>query len=319
MKGMKHSDHVDIGENADGPDASTWRAKVLFLTLSVLLAFGFYFVFTSFFDSVEDQVLKEENVGLKTQLQILEDRINRSENALSGLIEKDDHNYRVILDTEPLPAEVRRGGSGGSEKFDRDDLSEVPAVLHDYEALAKLKSQLDVEVQSYKTLQSLLNERIRMWASRPAIQPINNKQLNQLHMRFGARMHPIFKVVKEHNGLDLSAPKGTPVYATGDGKVIRANRSGTYGKVIYINHGHGYETRYAHLSSFGVRPGQNIQRGQIIGYVGSTGTSMSCHLHYEVLFNNKHLNPINFFQRDLSNTEYERLIEMAAVQNRALD
>jgi hypothetical protein len=319
MKGMKHRDHVEIGENTDAQVASTWRAKTLFVTLSLLLAFVFYFVFTRFFDSIEDQLLKEENFTLKTQLQILEDRIDRSEIELNALIEKDDHNYRVILDAEPLSAEVRMGGSGGSEKFDRDDLTEVPNVLQDYESLAKLKSQLDVEIQSYKSLQSLLNERIRMWASRPAIQPINNKQLNQLHMRFGARMHPIFKVVKEHNGLDLSAPKGTPVYATGDGKVIRANRSGTYGKVIYINHGHGYETRYAHLSSFGVRPGESIKRGQIIGYVGSTGTSMSCHLHYEVLFNNRHLNPINFFQRDLSNKEYERLIEMAAVQNKALD
>ena len=158
-----------------------------------------------------------------------------------------------------------------------------------------------------------------MWSSRPAIPPISNTQLNQLHMTYGMRLHPIFKVYKEHNGLDFSAPKGTPVYATGDGVVTRANTSSSYGRVIYLNHGHGYETRYAHLSKFAVRPGDRIKRGHIIGYVGSTGTSLSAHLHYEVLFNERHLNPINFFQRDLSNKEYERLIEIASTQNKALD
>lgn len=138
-------------------------------------------------------------------------------------------------------------------------------------------------------------------------------------MTYGARMHPIFKVMKDHNGLDFSAPKGTPVYATGDGVIITAHRSSSYGKVIYIDHGHGYETRYAHLSKFIVDADDRVKRGQIIGYVGSTGTSQSAHLHYEVLVNGKHVNPINFFQRDLSNSEYERLIEIAQTQSQPLD
>jgi murein DD-endopeptidase MepM/ murein hydrolase activator NlpD len=95
--------------------------------------------------------------------------------------------------------------------------------------------------------------------------------------------------------------------------------SDTYGKVIYIEHGHGYETRYAHLSAYAVKPGDAVKRGHVIGFVGSTGTSVSSHLHYEVLFNNQHVNPINFFQRDLSNKEYERLIEIGTAQSKALD
>jgi murein DD-endopeptidase MepM/ murein hydrolase activator NlpD len=218
-----------------------------------------------------------------------------------------------------LSSEIREGGTGGHETFDRYALQSIPQLVESYDAIDKIKGRLEVEVQSFEDLQNLLNERISMWASRPAIQPINNTQLNQLYMSYGARFHPIFKIMKEHHGLDFSAPKGTPVYATGDGRVARANTSGSYGKVIYINHGHDYETRYAHLSRFAVSPGSYVKRGQVIGYVGSTGTSLSSHLHYEILYRDRNVNPINFFQRDLSNKEYEKLIEIASLHNKALD
>jgi hypothetical protein len=290
-----------------------------FIALAALLAVGFYIVFTQNFDSLDEQFLKKENLTLRTQWQILEDRIHQSFAALNGLVEKDDHNYRVILDTGPLSPEIRQAGVGGSVKFDADEIEDFPSLVYDYTILEKLRHNLDVEVQSYEELNELLNERIHMWASRPAIQPISNKQLDQLHMSYGPRFHPIHKVVQDHNGLDFSASKGTPVYATGDGKVTMAYASSTYGNVIYIRHGHGYETRYAHLSSFAVTPGEEVTRGHVIGYVGNTGTSVSDHLHYEVLFKDQFVNPINFFQRDLSNKEYERLIEIGNTQNKALD
>ena len=293
--------------------------RVIFAALTVYLTYVFYTQFITNFGPVEDQLLLKENLRLKAEMQILEERIDKSSASLEKLIDRDDHNYRVVLDTEPLSPEIRSSGSGGSERFDRDALRESSDLVKSYVTLEKLQSQIDVEEQSYEELNELLNERIRMWSSRPAIQPINNKQLNQLFMSYGARMHPIFKVMRDHNGLDFSAPKGTPVYATGDGVIVMAHRSSSYGKVIYIDHGHGYETRYAHLTKFIVYPGDRVKRGQIIGYVGSTGTSQSAHLHYEVLVNGKHVNPINFFQRDLSNSEYERLIEIAQMQSQALD
>lgn len=291
----------------------------MFIGLSVLLAGVFYLIFIQNYNSLEEQLLEKENLTLKAEWQILEDRIHESFSALNALVEKDDKNYRVILDAEPLSPEIREGGSGGSEKFNTDEIRDFPNLIYDYTILQKLKNKLEVEVQSFNELDELLNERVEMWASRPAIQPISNKQLDRLHMSYGSRFHPIFKVVKEHNGLDFSASKGTPVYATGDGKVTMAYFSASYGNVIYLEHGHGYETRYAHLSKFAVQPGENIKRGHVIGYVGNTGTSVSDHLHYEVLFKNQHVNPINFFQRDLSNKEYERLIEIGSAQNKALD
>ena len=285
----------------------------------LLLAGGFYYAFVSNFDSLNEQLLRRENLTLKTKWQILEDRIHHAFSELNALVEKDDKTYRAILDSEPLSPEIREGGAGGSERFDASEIKNFPTLLYDYTILEKLKSKLEVEVQSFEQLDKILNERVHMWASRPAIQPISNKQLDQLHMSYGARMHPIHKSVRDHNGLDFTASKGTPVYATGDGKVGKAYFSETYGKVVYIEHGHGYETRYAHLSKFVVKPGDRVKRGNIIGYVGSTGTSVSSHLHYEVLFRDQHVNPINFFQRDLSNKEYERLIEIGNSQSKALD
>lgn len=291
----------------------------IFMCLSIVAATGLYFAFTKNFDSLNEQFLKKENLTLRTEWQILEDRIHQAFASLNGLIEKDDKNYRVILDSEPLSAEIRKSGVGGSEKFNTEDIKDFPALVYDYTILNNLKHSLDIEVQSFEELHKMLNERVQMWASRPAIQPINNKQLDRLHMSYGSRFHPIFKVVMEHYGLDFSASQGTPVYATGDGKVTMAYTSASYGNVIYIQHGHGYETRYAHLSTFAVKPGDKIKRGHIIGYVGSTGNSVSAHLHYEVLFHDQHVNPINFFQRDLSNKEYEKLIEIGNTQNKALD
>jgi hypothetical protein len=291
----------------------------IFVGLSILLALALFWAFTQNYDTLDEQSLKKENLTLRTQWQILEDRIHHSFAALNILIEKDDQNYRTILDTEPLSPEIRSAGVGGSEKFSMDEIKDFPSLVYDYTILEKLKHNLAIEVQSFEELDEMLNDRIHMWASRPAIQPINNKQLDQLHMSYGARMHPIFKVVKDHNGLDFSASKGTPVYATGDGTVSTAHFSESYGNVIYINHGHGYETRYAHLSKIGVTTGEKVKRGHVIGYVGNTGNSVSSHLHYEVLFKNESVNPINFFQRDLSNSEYERLIEIGNTQNKALD
>ena len=158
-----------------------------------------------------------------------------------------------------------------------------------------------------------------MWAARPAIQPVSNKTLTHLHSTFGERLHPLLGYVRDHKGLDFTADTGTPVYATGDGVIKTAYFSGSFGNVIFIDHSFGYETRYAHLSRFNVTRGQRIKRGDIIGFVGSTGLSGGPHLHYEVLYKGLQINPINFFQRDLSNKEYEKLVEEGSKYREPLD
>ncbi|MFZ6014318.1 MAG: M23 family metallopeptidase [Bacteroidota bacterium] len=295
---------------------------LVFFTLSFVVALAGYAWYIRNEGTFEELLLKQENKTLQVKWDLLEERLKKANDQLANLIEKDDHTYRIILDSNPLEANIREAGTGGSEKsysIYLKELNEFPSILTSYQWLEKLRHQVDVETQSYDEILLILNDKMAMWASRPAIQPVNNSQLDRLHLTYGARMHPIFKVWKDHKGLDFAAALGTPVYATGDGKVAMAYFSGSYGNVVYINHGYDFETRYAHLSTFAVAPGDIIKRGQVIGYVGNTGTSVSSHLHYEILFKGQHVNPINFFQRDLSNQEYEKLILEGSKNTAPLD
>jgi murein DD-endopeptidase MepM/ murein hydrolase activator NlpD len=296
-----------------------WKRTFLFIGLSFTIAAAGAVWFTQKIGSIDEILLTRKNQSLKHDWEVLEKHLAISEEKLSALVDKDDNSYRLILDTEPLHENVRNAGIGGNEKLDMTEIGQYDLLKENYIKLEKLKHQLDIEKQSFDELEAMADDKIRMWASRPAIQPINNKQLDRLHMTYGTRFHPILNIVREHKGLDFTASKGTPVYATGDGKVEMAYFSSTFGNVIYLNHGYGYETRYAHLSKFGVTQGQKVKRGQVIGYVGNTGTSVSDHLHYEVLFHGSHVHPINFFQRDLSNKEYERLLEIGNQQYHPLD
>jgi murein DD-endopeptidase MepM/ murein hydrolase activator NlpD len=158
-----------------------------------------------------------------------------------------------------------------------------------------------------------------LFAAIPAIQPVSNKELIRLSSGFGMRFHPIYKVKKMHPGIDFSAPIGTPIYATADGVVDRLNVSFSgYGKTIEVDHGFGYRSRYAHMHGFAVSKGQKVKRGELIGYVGNTGLSTAPHLHYEVFINNRHVNPVHYFFSDLNPAEYERIVELASIENQSL-
>lgn len=292
---------------------------LLFLSLSLALAVGSYLYVLKYIPSLDEMFLAEENHRLKIEWDILHDQIQEANQKLITLIEKGDHNYRVILDSEPLDANIREAGIGGSEKINTYRLQEFPLVLREYLILEKLKHQLDVEMQSYDEIAKMFDEKTMMWAARPAIQPISNRTLTHLHTTFGERFHPLLGYVRDHKGLDFTAEIGTPVYATGDGVVKIAYFSGSFGNVIFLDHGYGYETRYAHLSAFNAKKGQKIRRGDIIGFVGDTGLSHGPHLHYEVVFKGQQINPINFFQRDLSNKEYEKLVEEGSKHTESLD
>ena len=292
---------------------------LLFLSLSFFLAFGSYLYVLRYIPSLNEIFLTEENQKLNIEWDILHDEIQEASRKLVTLIEKGDHNYRVILDSEPLDPSIREAGIGGSEKINTAQLQEYPLVLKEYRTFEKLKHQLEVELQSYDEIARMLEQKSIMWAARPAIQPISNKTLTHLHTTFGERRHPVLGYVRDHKGLDFTADVGTPVYATGDGVVETAYFSESFGNVIFIDHNFGYQTRYAHLSRFNVRKAQKIKRGDIIGFVGDTGLSRGPHLHYEVLYNGLQINPINFFQRDLSNKEYEKLVEEGSKYRESLD
>jgi murein DD-endopeptidase MepM/ murein hydrolase activator NlpD len=293
------------------------RKILFFLGVSFIIGLIGLIYFNSRFPHLDETIQTAENQKLKTEWQVLLKQLDRTSEQLSKLEQNDDHNYRVILDLEPLDITQREAGVGGREK--ESSFIGNYFIRNAYEQAEKINNRLEIEAQSMKQLTEELARKEKMWASRPAIQPVSNKDLTHLHTIFGLRVHPLLGYVRPHNGLDFTAPIGSPIYATGDGRVSNAQHSASYGNVVYLDHGFGFETRYAHMTRYIVTAGQSVKRGQVIGYVGNTGLSVAAHLHYEVLYQNTPINPINFFQRDLNNKEYEKLIELGSRSVSSLD
>jgi len=265
-----------------------------------------------------DEIQKQgENVKLKTAWLTIHSQLKKTSQQLTDLENSDDHNFRVILDMDPVSSTQREAGVGGREKASAEIT--YPIIRNAIDFSEKIKNRLTVEAQSIHELKAALKSKERQWAARPAIQPINNKQLTHLYLVFGERTLPQEGYTRQHNGLDFAAPYKSPIYATGDGIVTYANGGTTYGNVVFVNHGYGFETRYAHMSKFIVSVGEKVKRGQVLGYVGDTGHSFGTHLHYEVLYQTRFVNPISFFQRDLNNKEYEKLITSGSKQTVPLD
>lgn len=199
------------------------------------------------------------------------------------------------------------------------DIQHDDLVIGLHEKVDKLRRKLYIESKSQDEVVTMADNKIKMLAAIPAIQPIANKQLIALASGYGYRVHPVYKVKKMHSGIDFAAEIGTPIYATADGKVavVDVKFSG-YGKMVEVDHGFGYRTRYAHMHEFAVRAGQNLKRGDLIGYVGNTGMSTAPHLHYEVLINGEQVNPVHYFFNDLSAAEYEKILELASTENQSL-
>jgi hypothetical protein len=288
-----------------------------FLATSLLIGVSGLIYYNSKYPLWDEIQLKRENQALKTEWDILDDNLKKISTELATVEQNDDNNYRSILDLGPLPASMREAGVGGREKaYASIRYSLIKTSL---ERADKLKNRLDIEDQSLDALNKELKEKEKRWASRPAIQPISNVDLIQLYTTYGLRLHPILGYWRDHKGLDFTAPEGSPIYATGDGMVEFANGATTYGNVVFINHGYDFQTRYAHMTRYIVSQGERVRRGQVIGYVGNTGLSFGNHCHYEVLVKGNQVNPINFFQRDLSNKEYEKLVELGGKAKTSLD
>lgn len=288
-----------------------------FMGISFMIGVVGLLIFNANYPSVDETMLLSRNEALYGEWNALNKKLDKASVELSALEQTDDNNYRVILDLEPLGQSVREAGVGGREKENAG--IKYALIKAGYEKAGKIQNRLEIEIQSFEQLQKELAYKERMWASRPAIQPLSNEDLTYLHTTYGMRKHPILGYWRDHKGLDFTAPQGSPIYATGDGTIEEAHFSDSYGQVVYIDHGFGFETRYAHMTEFIVKKGERVKRGQIIGYVGNTGLSYSTHLHYEVLFKGRQINPINFFQRDLSNKEYEKLVELGGIATTSLD
>ncbi len=278
-------------------------------------------LYASFFKDPETARLSREVKFLKGQITELNDQIDTLEWFVSDLHEKDDNVYRSIFGAEPYPEHLRRGGIGGSDRYkDLKGFDNSADIIETQKRINRLQRALVSQSKSFEEVYELAKSKDTMLKCIPAIQPVSNKDLKRLASGFGMRIHPIYKIAKMHTGLDFTADIGTEIYATGDGVVesIESKFSG-YGQYVVINHGFGYESLYAHMSRVAVRSGQKIRRGQIIGYVGNTGTSTGPHLHYEVLKNGEKVDPAFYFYSDITPEQYEDMLKRSANAKQSFD
>jgi murein DD-endopeptidase MepM/ murein hydrolase activator NlpD len=307
----------------------TWRHKMrdlgLFALSSFMFAFVFYILADNFVDSPKEKRLKRELDNMVLQYEIMNQRLNQVTTVLEDMQYRDDNIYRVIFESDPIPNEVRRAGFGGANRYKNlEGYSNSDLIIETRKKLDVITKQAYVQSKSFDDVLGLAKNKDKMLQSIPAIQPVANTDLRRMASGFGYRIHPIYKVRKLHAGMDFSAPTGTPIYATGDGKIVNDAGAGKvgghgYGKYVVIDHGYGYKTLYAHMSKIIVNAGETVKRGEIIGYVGNTGSSTAPHLHYEVIKNGQKINPINFFYNDLTPEEYELMIQISSNANQSFD
>lgn len=272
-------------------------------------------------ESPKERVMQREIEQYELQFKILNDRLEQVQKVVSDLQDRDDNIYRVIFESEPIPSSVRKAGFGGADRYSKlAGFKNSEIINNTTRQLDLITSQLYVQSKSFDEVFALAKRKEELIAAIPAIQPVSNKDLRRIGSYFGYRTDPFYKVSKFHEGIDFTATVGTDIYATGDGVVTQVERSyGGYGNIIVINHGFGYETVYAHLSKMGVRRGEKVKRGQVIGQVGNTGKSTSPHLHYEVHKGGKPVDPINFFFNDITPEEYKLMIEFSQQPSQTLD
>ena len=293
----------------------------LYLTIVLIVALGLSAFFLSEFDTPAMKALRKENTELLTQYESLNEKLAQIENVLDQIQVRDDNIYRVVFNNDPIPESVRKAGFGGVDnysKFESFDNNNI--VLNTSKKIDIISKQAYIQAKSYEDLLSQAITKEKELSSIPAIMPLSNKDLTYTSSGWGMRMHPVYKVPRFHYGMDFVAPKGSPIYATGDGKVssIQTLRTG-HGKHVVIDHGFGYETLYAHLSAFNVKVGDKVKRGQVIGFVGSTGTSTASHLHYEVLKDGVNVNPMHYYFMDLTPDEYEKMVAISSNIKRSFD
>ena len=306
----------------------SFRQKVsllfAYLVSSVFIGSGLLLLVSIFVDLPKERMLKRENQFLETQYELLGKKMDLAAKVLKEIETRDDNLYRVIFEAEPIPKSVRDAGFGGVNRYaDLEGYNNSEVVANVAQRLDILLNKLVVQSKSHDDLFDMAITDENMWSSIPSIQPIATDELVRIASYYSSsRLHPILRVRRPHTGIDFTAPRGTNIYAAGDGTVtevvINRGRSG-YGTYVKLDHGFSYESFYGHLDKVLVREGQKVKRGQVIAEVGNTGLSMAPHLHYEVRKNKRAINPISFFFKDVSPEEYQQIIERSRFGGQSLD
>ena len=300
---------------------------LLFLISSIIFG-GFITVLllnTEFIDTPQELVQSREIKNYELQLKVLNKKLEQVESTLANVEKRDNNLYRVYYEASPIPEAQRKMGFGGINRYDYlNGYENSDLIIGTTERIDILTKELVIQSKSLDEIELLAKNKESLLSSIPTIQPISNSNLKRMASGFGWRTDPFTKKRKRHWGMDFSAERGSPIYATGDGKISRAdNRAAGFGNHVRIDHGFGYVSIYAHMDKISVRKGNKVKRGDIIGYVGSSGRcsgrSVAPHLHYEITKDGEKLNPINFYYGNLSPGEFENLITQASQENQSLD
>ena len=299
-------------------------SRLLIFFISSFLFGGiilFVLLNTSIVNTPQELLLKREVQNYQLQFELINRRIVQMENVLKNIEDRDNNIYRVYFEASPIPEEQRKAGFGGVNRYkDLEGFDNSNLIINTTKKIDILTKQLVIQSKSLDEILSLAKEKENLLASIPSIQPIQNKDLKRMASGYGWRIDPFTKKRRRHFGMDFSAVRGTPIYATGNGIIKRAdNRAAGFGKHIRIDHGFGYVSIYAHLDKYNVKRGQKVKRGEIIGFVGNTGRSVAPHLHYEIVKDGKKINPINFYYGNLSPDEFNILVQQASQENESLD
>ena len=295
----------------------------LFVVSSALFGFLCFVILlnTPYFETPKDRLQAREIENLKLRYQILNKKMDQLDEVIASIEERDNNLYRIYFNSSPIPTEQRKAGFGGVNRYkELEGYDNSELVINTTKRVDMISKELAIQSKSLDEILSLAKGKEKLLAAIPAIQPVKNEDLSRMVSGFGYRNDPFTKIRKMHNGMDFTAKTGTPVYASGDGVIERADNSMSgFGNLIIIKHGFGYTTYYAHLSKYKIRAGQKVKRGDIIGYVGSTGRSEAPHLHYEVHKDGVPINPINFYYGSISAEEYIAISKIANQENQALD
>lgn len=301
------------------------RVKLLrifgFIAAAIVTAVIIAFIAFRFIGSPREKLLAQQNAALKDDLADIEKDVQSLMNQMKELENRDNNVYRSIFEANPIPDSARAKEIETEQEIAKvEKIKDFQLAAEIKKTLILLKSRIAAQKKSYNEVEELIKNKENLLAHTPAIQPVSNKDLNRIASGFGYRIDPVYKTTKFHSGLDFSAPQGTPIYATADGTITTAGNTGNgYGNHVIINHGFGYETLYGHMVRVKVRNGEQVKRGEVIGWVGSTGKSTGPHCHYEVHKNGEKIDPIYFFYNDLTPDQFDLILKKAAASNQSFD
>ena len=302
----------------------SWQRKIFsilsYLLTGVVLGSIFFLIAYTYIDSPKEKELKRENKKLQLKYEFLNKQLDEVAAVLNDIEDRDDNIYRVIFEAEPIQENIRKAGFGGINRYNElEGFKNSELMVESSKKMDIILKQLYIQSKSFDEVAEMAMKKKELLASIPAIQPVSNKDLKRMASGFGYRIDPHYKTRSFHAGMDFTAPRGTPIYATGDGVILRADENAQgYGLHVRIDHGFGYVSIYACLLKPEVRRGNKVTRGQVIGTVGRSGVALGPHLHYEIRKNGTPLNPINYFFLSLTPEEFNMSVEKASIQNQCM-